>query len=221
VRVFTYRNLAKKCWSVRAENGEDKGRVWLRGQVVSMSAVVPVVGEAGRQRVLRERRKNVHAGLRGTWVETYGATELADVAFAPLFDASETDEDLGIPDDWWARPGWRPAGKDGWLQVRYNPYEAGEFRVGPFYERAYLGSEFVLMLADGSAWAFEPHVSPSERETAAAEALEPWSAGPSPSLDMQLTRNGARYVVEFAGQAEKAAARRPIQHRRPRPMAFE
>ena len=29
-----------------------------------------IVSDAGRQRVIREKRKNVHAGIRGLWVGT-------------------------------------------------------------------------------------------------------------------------------------------------------
>jgi hypothetical protein len=57
---YVYRNLHRQCWSVR-----------LRGKVIAHESEVWVwhaqfkVSEPGRQRVLRERRKNVHAFVCG------------------------------------------------------------------------------------------------------------------------------------------------------------
>jgi hypothetical protein len=53
-------------WSVKALEGPDKGKVIARMENIVLKDVEPKVSEAGRQRVLRERRKNVHAGLVGT-----------------------------------------------------------------------------------------------------------------------------------------------------------
>lgn len=64
--VDVYRNLHRKCWSVR-----HLGIVRSHCDVVTLSDVTFRVSEAGRQRVLRERRKNVHAVVRGTLV-SYG-----------------------------------------------------------------------------------------------------------------------------------------------------
>lgn len=68
MRVFVYFNLHKKLWSVRALEGQDKGRVIARSPHVLLHDATGKVSEAGRQRVLRERKKNVHAGLVGTLV---------------------------------------------------------------------------------------------------------------------------------------------------------
>ena len=65
-RVDVYRNLQRECWSVRY-----KGRVVLHCTTLTLTAVTFKVSEAGRQRVLLERQKNVHAVVRGTLV-TYG-----------------------------------------------------------------------------------------------------------------------------------------------------
>ncbi|QFG10453.1 hypothetical protein KIV65_gp14 [Mycobacterium phage Anthony] len=65
MRVFVYRNLHKGCYSVRAEEGPDKGRVVAHSEHVLLGGVTPKVSAAGRDRVRRERRKNVHAGLTG------------------------------------------------------------------------------------------------------------------------------------------------------------
>jgi hypothetical protein len=53
-------------WSIKALEGPDKGKVIDRRERVLLSDVEGKVSEAGRQRVLRERRKNVHAGIVGT-----------------------------------------------------------------------------------------------------------------------------------------------------------
>lgn len=66
MRVFTYFNLHKKCWSIKALEGEFKGRVIAHAKRVILKDCTFKVSEAGRQRVLRTKRKNVHAGVVGT-----------------------------------------------------------------------------------------------------------------------------------------------------------
>lgn len=65
MKVFIYFNLHKKCWSIKALEGDDKGRVIAHAVSFVMSNCTTKVSEAGRQRVLREKRKNVHAGIVG------------------------------------------------------------------------------------------------------------------------------------------------------------
>lgn len=65
MKVFVYYNLHRKCWSVKALEGENKGRVILHSHEVHLTNCTFRVSEAGRQRVLRERKKNVHAGIVG------------------------------------------------------------------------------------------------------------------------------------------------------------
>ncbi|AFV51219.1 hypothetical protein First_0089 [Mycobacterium phage First] len=69
MRVFVYWNLHRGMWSVKALEGPDKGRVIARERHVILRNVIGKVSEAGRQRVLREGRKNVHAGLVGELVQ--------------------------------------------------------------------------------------------------------------------------------------------------------
>ena len=66
--VETYFNLHKKLFSVRACEGPDKGRVIAHRKAVCLLNVKFKVSEAGRQRVLKEQRKNVHAVMRGHWI---------------------------------------------------------------------------------------------------------------------------------------------------------
>jgi hypothetical protein len=65
MRVFVYFNLHRKCWSIKALEGENKGRVIGHAKALYLYEVTAKVSEAGRQRVLKERKKNVHAGLVG------------------------------------------------------------------------------------------------------------------------------------------------------------
>jgi hypothetical protein len=68
MRVFVYFNLHKKCFSIKALEGDRKGRVVAHSVTVVLEGCKLLVSEAGRQRVLREKRKNVHAGVSGTWI---------------------------------------------------------------------------------------------------------------------------------------------------------
>ena len=68
MRVFVYFNLHRKCFSIKALEGDRKGRVVAHSTTVVLEGCKFKVSEAGRQRVLREKRKNVHAGVTGTWI---------------------------------------------------------------------------------------------------------------------------------------------------------
>lgn len=65
-RVFVYYNLHRGVWSVRALSGPARGRVIAHSDHVVLSQAHGRVSKAGRERVLREKRKNVHAGIVGT-----------------------------------------------------------------------------------------------------------------------------------------------------------
>ena len=71
LKCFVYFNLHRKVWSIKALEGEHKGRVIAHSSMVEMSDCTLKVSEAGRQRVLRDKRKNVHAGVVGI-VRTIG-----------------------------------------------------------------------------------------------------------------------------------------------------
>ena len=61
-KVEVYRNLHKKCWSVR---NNATGHVLWHCNEVMLKDVDLVVRPAGRAKVLREKRKNVHAFAKG------------------------------------------------------------------------------------------------------------------------------------------------------------
>lgn len=79
MKVFVYFNLHKKCFSIRALEGSNKGRVVAHRTEVYLTDAVFKVSEAGRQRVLREQRKNVHAGVTGYWTDTVDESELSSM----------------------------------------------------------------------------------------------------------------------------------------------
>lgn len=59
-KVEVYRNLHKKCWSVR-----NKGRIVAHVDKIVLKDCQFVVQPAGNARARREQRKNVHAFVRG------------------------------------------------------------------------------------------------------------------------------------------------------------
>lgn len=67
-RVFVYYNLHTNLWSVRSMSGETKGKVIAHARELMVSEAKGRVQQAGRLRVLRERVKNVHAGIVGDLV---------------------------------------------------------------------------------------------------------------------------------------------------------
>ena len=67
MKVFVYFNLRRQLWSLKALEGSNRGRVIAHRKVVALSDCEFKVSEAGRRRVLREGRKNVHAGVVGYW----------------------------------------------------------------------------------------------------------------------------------------------------------
>jgi hypothetical protein len=65
--VDIYWNLHKHLYSVRARAGAHKGRVIAHMTEVALTNVKFHVDQKGRERVINEKRKNVHAYLRGQW----------------------------------------------------------------------------------------------------------------------------------------------------------
>lgn len=65
MRVRIYYNLKKAVWSVLAMEGPLKGRVVAHAKGVCLTEARTIVSKAGRERVLREKQKNVHAYIEG------------------------------------------------------------------------------------------------------------------------------------------------------------
>ena len=127
MKVFVYFNLHKKCWSVKALEGENKGRVIAHEDFIILRDVVGRVSKAGRERVLREKRKNVHAGIVGEWV-------------------SDIDDSLATNGDTWLAP----------YDITYNPYKYDSFVYAESGDR-FDGAPYMLMnaSADNKLMAFE------------------------------------------------------------------
>jgi hypothetical protein len=93
--VEVYRNLHKKCWSVR-----QRGKVKLHTDYICLCHAEFKVLQKGRERVLKEKRKNVHAFVKGF---------LVNPAVINVID----DNDNPV-----------------WTDVTYNPYICGSFVTG-------------------------------------------------------------------------------------------
>lgn len=126
MRAFVYWNLHRDLFSVRNTR---TGRVEAHAQMVVIHDATFAVSQAGRARVLRERRKNVHAGVRG---------EVAHVEMHPFdgwprADLPKMDEEISVR---------------GWTRVTYNPYRFTTF-VRASDERPLEGAEEVRMVIRG------------------------------------------------------------------------
>ena len=95
--VEVYRNLHKDCWSVRQD-----GKVLFHTEYICLRDAEFVVQPAGREKVLREQKKNVHAFVKGYLISGKAANKLTD--------GIEWTED----------------------NVTYNPYEHPYFTCGEF-----------------------------------------------------------------------------------------
>jgi len=69
MKVFVYYHSRRKCWSVKSLEGPTKGKVIAHKEEVILKDITFKVSEVSRQKVIKTKRKNVHAGLQGTWVE--------------------------------------------------------------------------------------------------------------------------------------------------------
>jgi len=70
MKVDVYWNLHKQTFSIRSREREDYGRVIRHADHVHIKNPTTVVSKAGRERVLREKKKNVHAVIRGVLIGT-------------------------------------------------------------------------------------------------------------------------------------------------------
>jgi len=116
-RVYVYWNLHKKVWSVR-----ESGIVLTHAKKLSLRDCKFLVGTSGRERVRREGKKNVHAGVSGLLYE----------------DPTWVSDRIG--NDWWMED----------CYIKYNPYKNDTFveRTGvcdDTHPRPVYGAQFVFM----------------------------------------------------------------------------
>lgn len=114
-KAFVYRNLQRDCWSVKALSGPNKGRVVLHATEVLVTDAEFRVNEAGRQRVLREKRKNVHAGVVGYVYHAHVIEERYDTSPTVSVEVDEAP-DAG----YYSRSAAH-------REVTYNPYKFDKF----------------------------------------------------------------------------------------------
>lgn len=69
MRVRVYRNLNNGCLSITSMEGSLRGKVVAHASSVDLQGCKMVVSEPGRQRVLREKVKGVHAWVEGTLIQ--------------------------------------------------------------------------------------------------------------------------------------------------------
>lgn len=122
MKVFIYWNLHRHCWSIKALDGERRGRVIAHASRADMVGVTFKVSEAGRQRVIRERRKNVHAGVVGHLAGLWG--QPVDSVADELLTLALGKADSGIYGD---RIADMVSPIAPYERVSYNPYKAGHF----------------------------------------------------------------------------------------------
>ena len=103
-KVYVYRNLHKGCWSVK-----QNGLVKAHSLEMEMFSCDMKISEAGWLRVIREKRKNVHAFVRG-----YIHPNFIGLDFEPE------------PIDGY-RKVWTDLPEDQMREIRYNPYDRASF----------------------------------------------------------------------------------------------
>ena len=114
-RVKAYYNLHRGGYSVVAADGPDKGLVIAHAEELLLGDVTFAVSEAGRQRVIREKRKNVHAYAIGNLVTS---SELMRRAWdIPGVAATTSYVDGAIVE----------TQINDWIDLHYNPYMMGKF----------------------------------------------------------------------------------------------
>ena len=94
LRVYVYWNIHKNLFSVRGP----EGRVIDHVDYLLIKGAKYCVGKKGRERVIREQKKNVHAGVRGfmcsSLPSSYGGNVcLSRVCYDPYKSNSFVDKD--------------------------------------------------------------------------------------------------------------------------------
>ena len=140
MKVFVYFNLHKKCYSILSKSGSTKGKVVAHAERVAVLDPVFKVSEKGRQKVIKEKCKNVHAGVVG---------ELN------MFD--------GVPTRWGSEvglegttitPNENPE-QHNWVGLTYNPYKFESFVDKNTLDP--VDDALIALLVPGATWAYAPH----------------------------------------------------------------
>ena len=98
MKVKVYFNLHKKLFSVVAMEGDDKGRVISHVDQIALAKPVFRVQQAGRRRVLKENRKNVHAYVSGYTCNLKDSTKMdGEATYNPYKYSTFVDREDGSP----------------------------------------------------------------------------------------------------------------------------
>lgn len=114
MKAFVYYNLHKSCWSIKSRERDTYGKVIAHAHELVVANAEFRVGDAGRQRVIAEKRKNVHAGVAGRIVAWRGVDPRYPVQ-QTVGSAGQCSEVL------------EAMVKTNKPLVSYNPYYAGHF----------------------------------------------------------------------------------------------
>ena len=110
-RVYVYFNLHRKCFSIRQGT-----RVVEHANRVCLKDVKYLVQPAGRERVLKEKKKNVHAGLSGYYVKSVPVPVISfDVTYNPYKYETFVDTQDHEPQEW-SEYAYLECGKD-WRNI--------------------------------------------------------------------------------------------------------
>jgi len=145
IKVDVYRNLHNGLYSIKALEGPHKGRVIAHANDVYLINPKFVVSQAGRARVLRERKKYVHAVVRGEMLLFNGNTRIE-------CDAVECLRSGGLKSYHWTLGNMHRDMMRKGLDFTYNPYKFDSFVV-PFMhriERIAFGTFAQLSTTDGT-----------------------------------------------------------------------
>lgn len=111
MKVEVYRNLHNGKLSIR----DAKTKLVIgHADRVKLTDVTFHVSQAGRERVLREKRKNVHAVVRGSLVSFMFGGGYKGRSLSSYVQEGEVPQ-FAMADN---------------MQVKYNPYKAGSFMLG-------------------------------------------------------------------------------------------
>lgn len=131
-KVFVYRNLSQDCWSVKQIGGEHGGRVIFHADYVLLDKADFTVSEAGRQRVINEKRKNVHAGVVGRLISASITNERYPISRMVSY-TTDSDPNYKYVDD-----------AD---EVSYNPYKGKHFYFKDTGEDAVVNDDQLVVLS--------------------------------------------------------------------------
>lgn len=128
MKVDVYKNLHKKCMSVRSREKDNYGKVVEHTNDLVLKDVEFVVRSTGRYRVLHEGRKNVHAFVRGRWIRD--SKSLKNLDLGPLLDDK--------------------------VQVTYNPYRYSTFVYKTTNNNYCIFRAPLVLIEHGKVWVKHP-----------------------------------------------------------------